>query len=126
MTDRQPTETRNLDRYGKSPVALGQGPRPSGDGRQGAVAGFFLATTNPDGRPQVTGVGVVWHDGDLYFSSGHGTRKSRNLKANPACAMPVNLPGMDLTLDGEVANVTDPATLEKVAGLYQELGWPAG
>src|SRR5437764_14660033 len=26
---------------------------------------------------------------------------------------------------GEAAKVTDPATLEKVAGLYRELGWPA-
>ena len=125
MTDRPPTETRNLDRYGNHPLPWARAHDLLETGAKGPVAGFFLATTNPDGRPHVTGVGVVWHDGDLYFSSGPGTRKSRNLKANPACAMAVSLPGMDLTLDGEVAKVTDPATLEKVVGLYQELGWPA-
>jgi hypothetical protein len=32
---------------------------------------------------------------------------------------------MDLTLDGEAARTTEAETLEKVAALYRELGWPA-
>jgi hypothetical protein len=32
---------------------------------------------------------------------------------------------MDLTLEGEAAKVTDPVTLEQVASIYREIGWPA-
>src|SRR4051812_26083832 len=31
-------------------------------------------TADAGGRPHAAGVGVVWHDGDLYFTSGPGTR----------------------------------------------------
>jgi hypothetical protein len=61
----------------------------------------------------------------LYFTSGARTRKSRNLQANPACALAVKLPGMDLTIDGKATKVSETTTLEKVAAIYRELGWPA-
>jgi hypothetical protein len=32
---------------------------------------------------------------------------------------------MDLTLDGTAARVTDPPTLEQVASIYRDIGWPA-
>jgi hypothetical protein len=125
MPDRQPTETRNLDRYGGPPLPWAGAHNLLETGPKGPLAGFFLATVDPDGCPHAAGVGVVWHDGDLYFTSGPSTRKSRNLKANPACTIAVKLPGMDLTLDGEATKVTNPTTLETVAALYCELGWPA-
>ena len=125
MLDRQPTRTRNLDRHGGAPLPWARAHSLLQTGAHGPDAGYFLATAGPDGRPHTAGVGVVWHDGDLYFTSGPGTRKARNLKANPACALAVKLPGMDLTLEGEAARATEPETLEKVAALYRELGWPA-
>jgi hypothetical protein len=67
----------------------------------------------------------VWLDGELYFVSGPGTRKSRNLAANPACTVSANLPGIDIIMEGEATRVTDPATLERVAAHYREDGWPA-
>ena len=39
--------------------------------------------------------------GDLYFTSGPGTRKARNLVANPACTLSVSLDGIDLVLEGD-------------------------
>src|SRR2546428_4232588 len=42
----------------------------------------FLATTRPDGRPHVAGVGALWDEGRVYFVSGAGTRKSRNVAQN--------------------------------------------
>ncbi len=65
------------------------------------------------------------HDGDLYFTSGPGTRKARNLASNPARTISVKLAGMDLTLDGAAARVTEPAILERVASIYRDIGWPA-
>jgi hypothetical protein len=125
MPDRQPTRTRNLDRHDGVPMPWARAHSLLQAGAHGPDAGYFLATAGSDGRPHTAGVGVVWHDGDLYFTSGPGTRKARNLKANPACAIAVKLPGMDLTLEGEAARATEPETLEKVAALYRERGWPA-
>ena len=42
----------------------------------------FLATTRSDGRPHVAGVGALWDSGKVYFVSGSGTLKSRNLARN--------------------------------------------
>jgi hypothetical protein len=50
-------------------------------------------------------------------------RKARNPAANPACTISVRLEGVDLVLEGEAARVTDPPTLELVAGRYREGGW---
>ncbi|WP_435818418.1 hypothetical protein [Amycolatopsis keratiniphila] len=72
-----------------------------------------------------SGVEAVWVDDALYFKGGPGTRRSRNLAANPACAVSVRLRGIDLTMEGEAHRVTDPATLERVAAVYRTGGWPA-
>lgn len=73
---------------------------------------FFVATVRPNGRPHSAGVGAVWVDDALYFTSGPGTLKSRNLAANPACSVSVRLRGIDLVLEGEAHRVTDASTLE--------------
>jgi hypothetical protein len=60
---------------------------------------FFVASVRPDGRPHSAGVGATWVDGALYFTSGPGTLKSRNLAANPACSAgpaPWHLPRLTL------------------------------
>ena len=64
-------------------------------------------------------------DGALYFTSGPGTRKSRNLAANPACSVSVRLRGLDLVLEGEAHRITDASTLDQLAAVYREGGWPA-
>jgi Pyridoxamine 5'-phosphate oxidase len=125
MTDREPTDVTNLDIYGSPPLRWSR-PRdllaanPAGPGTP-----YFLGTVRPDGRPHSAGIGAMWHDGDLYIVSGPGTRKSRNLAALPACTISVSLEGMDLVLEGEATRVVDPTTLETVAALYRENGWPA-
>jgi hypothetical protein len=85
----------------------------------------FLATTRPDGRPHVAGVGALWDDGKVYVVSGPGTRKSRNLAENPNCAVSMALPAMDLVFEGRAERVTDDATLQRLAGRYADSGWPA-
>jgi len=86
---------------------------------------FFLGTSRPDGRPHSAGIGAIWHDGDLYFTSGPGTRKSRNLAVSAACTISIRLESLDLVLDGEATRVTDGQTLQDVAGLYRSGGWEA-
>ncbi|MBO0772647.1 MAG: pyridoxamine 5'-phosphate oxidase family protein [Actinobacteria bacterium] len=125
MPEREPTETRNLDRYQDVALPWSRAHDLLESGPKGPLAGFFLSTVRPDGRPHTTGVGAVWHEGDLYFTSGPGTRKARNLASNPACTLAVKLPGMDLTFNGEAGRVTEPAMLDKIADIYRDLGWPA-
>jgi hypothetical protein len=123
MTERTPVETTNLDQYGNAPLpwsrahdVLAANPPMPGT--------YFLGTVGTDGRPHAAGTGAIWYDGDFYVVSGPGTRKSRNLAANPACTIAVSLEGMDLTFEGEATRVTDAPTLEGVAGRYREIGWP--
>jgi hypothetical protein len=125
MTDQAPADTTNLDRYGHDALPWSR-PR---DLLAGAPAGpggsYFLGTTRPDGRPHAAAVGAVWLDGDLYFTSGPGARKARNLAASSACTIAVGLEGIDLVLEGDATRVTDAPTLERLAALYREGGWPA-
>jgi Pyridoxamine 5'-phosphate oxidase len=123
MADREPIEVTNLDRYG-NPVLPWSRPRDLLGTPQPGTS-FFLGTTRPDGRPHAAGIGALWLNGDLYFTSGPGTRKARNLAAKPACTISVRLEGLDLVLNGTVARVTDRPTLEQVASLYRAGGWPA-
>ena len=125
MTDRQPTETTNLDRYGWAPLEWSRARDQLAGPPLGAGRTYFLGTVRPDGRPHAAAIGALWHEGDLYFTSGPGTRKSRNLAANPAATISVGLDDIDLVLEGEATRVTDAATLEQVAERYRDGGWPA-
>ena len=92
MTDRQLVDTKNLDRYGDPPLPWS---RPLGVLDQIApseMLTWFLGTVRPDGRPHTAGVGALWHDGDLYFTSGPGTQKSRESGGQP-CGDRVRPPG---------------------------------
>jgi hypothetical protein len=122
MTDREPTETTNLDIYGHDVFPWS---RPHELLERAGPDTAFLGTTRPDGRPHAAGVGAVWDDGDFYMVIGPGTRKGRNLAANPACTLACQVPGLDLVFEGGAVRVTDPATLERVAARYREVGWPA-
>lgn len=123
MADRSPVETTNLDRYGSPALAWEKTVEALTTGPQSGTS--FLGTIGPDARPHSAGIGALWFEGDLYFVSGPGTRKSRNLAANPTCTVSASLPGIDVVLEGEASRITDPETLERLAAHYRENGWPA-
>jgi len=113
---------KNLDIYGAEPIPWS---RALDQLEAGSAKTYWLATVGPDGRPHVAGVGALWIDGKFYFTSGHGTRKSRNLAENPNCVVSVALPNLDLVIEGTAAKVTDEATLQHIAERYAAQGWPA-
>src|SRR5262249_28836944 len=127
MTDtmNEPISTRNLDRYGYAELPWSRPREILATDWTTTDLTFFVATVRPDGSPHSAGVGAAWVDGELYFTSGPGTLKSRNLAANPACSVSVRLRGIDLVLEGEAVRVTDPSTLERLAAAYHSSGWPA-
>jgi hypothetical protein len=125
MVERMPTRTTNLDRYGSGTLPWSRARDVLAKGSTGPDITHFLGTVDPDGRPRVAGVGAAWLDGDLYFTSNLAARKARNLAGNPACTIAVKLPGIDLTLRGTAERVSDAATLERIAEIYRDGGWPA-
>ena len=124
MTDRAPVETKNLDRYGYPELPWDRPRDILAVGSLGPGATHFLGTTRPDGRAHAAGVVAIWLDGDLYFTSSPDARKARNLAANPACTIAVQLQGIDLVFEGEAARITDVPTPEQAAAIYREAGWP--
>ncbi len=125
ITMSEPISTRNLDRYGSAELPWSRPRDLLASETPETMLTFFVATVRPDGRPHSAGVGAVWVDDGLYFVSGPGTLKSRNLAANPACTVSVGLTGIDLVLEGQAHRVTDTSTLERVAAVYRTGGWPA-
>jgi pyridoxine/pyridoxamine 5'-phosphate oxidase len=119
-------EAKNLDIYGDPPIPWSRARELLEAAPQTqAPRTTWLSTVRPDGRPHLAGVGALWVDDTFYFTSGPGTQKSRNLAANPSCALSMGLPGLDLVVEGRAAKVTDQATLERLAQRYAAQGWPA-
>src|SRR6185312_9659290 len=61
----------------------------------------------------------------VYVVSGPRLRKSRNLVANPRCAVSVSLHDLDVVVEGTARKVSDMGVLKRVAKIYADLGWPA-
>ena len=116
-------DATNLDIYGSETIPWSRALEQL-ESAEGHLT-YWLSTTRPDGRPHIAGVGAMWVDGTLYFVSGPGTRKSRNLDGDPRCSVSVTLPGLDLILEGTAARVTDEETLTRLAERYAATGWPA-
>jgi hypothetical protein len=131
MTTREPTEQATIDIYDLDPIPwsrprsqLMAGSKPQGTGNNHGPT-YWLATVAPDGSPHATAVGAIWDEDRVYFTSGPGSRKSRNLAADPRCVITVSLEDIDVVLHGSARRVTEPAALERVAALYRDQGWPA-
>jgi hypothetical protein len=125
MPDREPTSTTNLDRYGDAALEWTRARdaliKASGPEHQT----WFLGTTRPDGRPHAAGVGAMWHADDVYFTTSPDARKGRNLASKPNCTISASLDGIDLVIEGEAIRVTDGPTLERLAAIFRDTGWPA-
>jgi hypothetical protein len=124
--------SKNLDGYGTPPIEwervrdtltseITQAPDTGGPNRHTP----WLTTINPDGSPHLTPVGFAQLDGIWYFTSGPGTRKSRNIAADPRCVVGVATHPFDLVIEGSASRVTDADELRSVADEYNREGWPA-
>jgi len=123
MTDREPIETTNLDRYGDADLPWSRA-RQALEATGDANDTWFLGTATKAGRPHAAGIGALWHEGQLFFTSGPGTRKAKDLEANPAATISVRLQGIDLVFEGVARRVIDVPTLEAPASHYRNDGWP--
>src|SRR5262245_32557015 len=107
MSEREPTQVTNLDRYGFPALPWSRARDALATGSPSPAVTFFLGTVGADGTPHAAGVGGLWQTGDVYFTSGPGMRKARDLAAHPTCTFSVRLEGIDLVLEGSAGRVTD-------------------
>ena len=132
MPGHEPTSERNLDGYGAPQIEwarvrevldgeITQAPGTGGPGRHT----HWLTTTNLDGTPHVMPLGVISIDGTWYFTSGPGTRKSRNISRDPRCVISIATDPFDLVVEGTAERVVDAVELQRVAETYAAQGWPA-
>ena len=73
--------------------------------RLAASRNYWVVSVWPDGRPHAMPVWGMWDDAVLWFSSSTGSRKARNLAADP------------VVVEGTARIVTDPPLLQRVIDL---------
>lgn len=81
---------------------------------------FWLTTLRPDGRrPHVTPLLAVWSEGSLFFCTGAGEQKTKNLEANPEVVLTTGTNtlggGCDLVVEGQATRMRDEARLRELA-----------
>ena len=83
---------------------------------------FWLTTVRADGRPHVTPLVAVWHDGALYFTITDDGQKAANLRGNPHVILTTGgntwKEALEVVIEGEAVRVTDQETLERVAAVW--------
>ena len=95
--------------YGVADDAAGLLPWEWAVERLTASRYYWLATVWPDGRPQVTPLWGVWHDGAVWVSCSAGGRKARNLAADPRCVVTTEDPREPVVVEGVAVSRRDDA-----------------
>lgn len=83
---------------------------------------FWLSTVRTDGRPHVTPVVAIWHDGTLHFCTADTEQKAVNLRENPQVILTTGCnhweEGLDVVVEGEAVRTTDHDRLEQLARVW--------
>ncbi|MGI5238261.1 pyridoxamine 5'-phosphate oxidase family protein [Dactylosporangium sp. CA-139066] len=83
---------------------------------------YWLTTVRADNRPHVTPLIGVWLDDAMWFCTGAGEQKARNLAAHPAVALTTGNDaldrGIDLVVEGDAVVVRDEEALARAAAAW--------
>jgi hypothetical protein len=104
--------------YGLRPAEAGLLPWAGVTEKLATARNYWVATTRPDGRPHAVPVWGLWLDGAFYFGTERGSRKARNLAANPAVAVHLESGDDAVMLEGFAWAVTQPARLAAFDDAY--------
>ena len=83
---------------------------------------YWISTARPDGQPNVTPLFAVWHERALYFCTGDGEQKAKNIARNSRCAFATGCndnDGLDVVIEGEARKVSDERLLNELAGMWK-------
>jgi nitroimidazol reductase NimA-like FMN-containing flavoprotein (pyridoxamine 5'-phosphate oxidase superfamily) len=83
---------------------------------------FWLSTVRADGRPHVTPVVAVWHDGAIHFSTAGTEQKAINLRGNPHVILTTGCTqwneGLNVVVEGDAVRATHQGQLERLAQVW--------
>lgn len=91
--------------------------------RLAAERNIWLATTRPDGRPQLTPVWFVYADERFWVGTGLQSVKTRNVLANPAVSVALEDGNQPVVAEGRAVvheDLRPPAIVDAFAAKY---GW---
>jgi general stress protein 26 len=115
--------TTNIDRRFSDPAA---GPTPWADveGLLERAELYWLTTVRADGRPHVTPLVGVAHEGAMHFCTGLQEQKARNLEHRPLVALTTGAnawaQGVDVVVEGTAVRITERTVLQQLADAYVE------
>ncbi len=88
----------------------------------GAAELSWITTVRPDGRPHVTPLITVMHEGTVHFCTGPEERKARNIADNPAVVLTTGSNalhgGTDVVLEGRADRVTGEESIGALADAW--------
>ena len=83
---------------------------------------FWIVTVRDDGQPHVTPLLAIWRDDALYFTTGPGEQKAKNIANNPRCTLVLGSrdsdSGLDVVVHGQAHRVTDESVLRRLTDAY--------
>src|SRR5258706_16151106 len=82
---------------------------------------FWLSTVRADGRPHVTPLVAVWHDGAIHFTTTSNGQKAVNLRGNPHVILTTGCnqkEGLNVVVEGDAVRITDQDALERLASVW--------
>ncbi|GCE20081.1 pyridoxamine 5'-phosphate oxidase family protein [Dictyobacter kobayashii] len=82
---------------------------------------FCLSTVRADGRPHVTPLVAVWHDGAIHFTATDTAQKTVNLRENAHVILTTGCnqrEGLTVVVEGDAVQITDQDTLERLASVW--------
>jgi general stress protein 26 len=101
--------------YGIEQTGKGMIPWSWANEQMAQSRNYWIATTRPDGRPHAMPVWGVWLDETLYFGTDGGSRKARNIAANPYIVAHVESGNDVVIVEGVVKVVEEMELLRRVA-----------
>lgn len=91
---------------------------------------YFIATSDPSGKPHVMPVWGVWLNDAFFFSTGNQSRKARNLSVNARCSVATDIDFKrrpkkgdikdTIILEGEAELINDARIRKKFSAIYQD------
>lgn len=115
----EPQVSRPLMRgYGVADTPEGMLPWSWAGERLQQAHSYWICSSRPDGRPHVAPVWGLRLDGAFWFSTGRGSRKARNLLANPAVVVHLESGDETVILEGAVRQLSDSAGLQPYVDAY--------
>jgi general stress protein 26 len=114
----QSEPTAKFDSRFSAPEA---GPTPWADAARALEQAelYWLTTVRADGRPHVTPLIGLFHDGAMHFCTGLDEQKARNMEHSAEVALTTGSnawkQGLDVVVEGTAARVTDRETLQQLA-----------